>query len=59
MKLPAQLWYLRTGRVRRGWGNPIERDPATGAVKVLPRSHGYKRIWVSVEEIQAGKKAKA
>jgi hypothetical protein len=58
MKLPSELWYLRSGRERRGRGEPVERDPATGAVKVSPKGK-RRRIWVSVEEIQAGKLKKA
>ena len=53
----AEIWFLRTGRTRRGRGYLIETDPTTKAVKLNARAPFRQPVWISPGEIEAGKKA--
>lgn len=54
MSETGEIWYLRTGRVRRGRGYVIEAHATTKAVKVNPRGNGN-RVWITASEIEAGR----
>ena len=56
MTPPTELWFLRTGRTRRGRGYPMETDTTTGAIKVRAAWPYRQPIWITVEEIEAGEK---
>ena len=55
---PFRVTFLRAGRKRRASGLAIERDFHTGALKVDPVNPKWKTMWVSIEEVEMGKKAK-
>ena len=52
---PAEIWFLRSGRKRRGRGFAMETHPETGCIKINARPPFRQPIWITVEEIEAGK----
>lgn len=54
MESEEKITYLRTGRKVRATGTVIDHSP-TGAVKVKPSREDWGAIWLTPEEIEAGK----
>jgi hypothetical protein len=54
MNSPTIIVYLRAGRKKRGTGEILAMG-AKGMLKVRPRHEGWGPIWLTPEEIAAGK----
>jgi hypothetical protein len=52
---PATITYLRASRVLRSSGVVIERNEDNRMTKVMPTRPGWGAIWVTEDEIAAGK----
>lgn len=51
---PERITYLRRGRVKRASGQFMHAG-ANGMVKVTPSHPGWAAIWLTADEIEAGK----
>lgn len=55
-ELGREIWYRRSGRVRRARGLVIEKHRQTGCVRVRPvTKKKWRSIWLSPEELRGAK----
>ena len=56
MSESPSIWFLRSGRKRRGKGVVMDRDETTGCVKVDANWPYTQPVWVTPKEVEAAKK---